>query len=121
MITFVHQHFFKQVDILAQLLRGTNPDLDGASFKQKFMENPSAILLDVRTPSEHHSEAIPGSINIDFMSANFETELANLDKSKTYFVYCRSGNRSSRACKTMKGLGLTCYNLEYGIDSWPLD
>ena len=39
-----------------------------------------------------------------------------MNKDKTYFVYCRSGNRSGQACKLMGDLGFkNLYNLSGGI------
>jgi rhodanese-related sulfurtransferase len=42
-----------------------------------------------------------------------------LDKSQTYFVYCRSGARSAQACQIFKQKGIVdCYNLLGGILEW---
>jgi rhodanese-related sulfurtransferase len=53
------------------------------------------------------------------MSFNFKNEIEQLDKNKTYFVYCRSGNRSGQACMMMSDLSLKAYNLIGGIGAWP--
>jgi rhodanese-related sulfurtransferase len=38
---------------------------------------------------------------------------------KNYYIYCRSGARSSRACKIMGKAGFkNLYNLKGGILSW---
>jgi rhodanese-related sulfurtransferase len=45
--------------------------------------------------------------------------LEQLDKSKAYFVYCRSGARSARACAVMQQYGfLIAFNLLGGILAW---
>jgi rhodanese-related sulfurtransferase len=42
-----------------------------------------------------------------------------LDKSKTYAVYCRSGNRSGQATALMAKDGFTSiFNLEGGLINW---
>jgi rhodanese-related sulfurtransferase len=41
-----------------------------------------------------------------------------MDKSKTYFLYCRSGNRSSQACRYMQESGFNTYNLVGGMLDW---
>ncbi|MBD3749304.1 MAG: rhodanese-like domain-containing protein [Sphingobacteriales bacterium] len=94
-------------------------DLDGYHFKREFEKATNKELLDVRTPAEFQSGNIPGSINLDVMSPNFVHEMEKLDKSKTYFVYCRSGNRSGNAVNMMKKAGFNAFNLIGGIGAWP--
>ena len=93
-------------------------NLDSRVFEQKLNEHPNAVLLDVRTDAEFRSERIPNSINIDVMSSGFLKQIATLDKTKTYFVYCRSGGRSGHACSVMANEGLITFNLSGGISSW---
>ncbi len=77
------------------------------------------VILDIRTPEEFNAGRIAGSINIDFYEANFASELDKLDKDKTYFVYCHSGNRSGSAMGTMRDLGfIDVYDLDGGIQAW---
>ena len=87
-------------------------------FEQKLKENPDAILLDVRTVAEFQSERIPNAINMDIMKSDFLEKIGELDKTKTYLVYCRSGARSGQACGYMSGEGLTTFNLAGGIINW---
>lgn len=42
-----------------------------------------------------------------------------MDKSKDYFIFCRSGNRSAQACGIMAELGFNVYNLKGGVGMWP--
>jgi rhodanese-related sulfurtransferase len=77
------------------------------------------VVLDVRTPEEFAEGHLANAINIDFQSGNFEEEISKLDKSKTYAVYCRSGNRSGQAVKDMSDLGFTnIYDMDGGIIDW---
>lgn len=94
-------------------------DLSGADFKQQLKDTPNAVLLDVRTPGEFKSGNLPKALNIDIMSAGFSTQIEKLDKSKTYFVYCRSGNRSGQACRIMQQAGFEVRNLSGGIGAFP--
>ncbi len=96
-------------------------DLNGLQFKQKFEQTPNAVLLDVRSQSEYLSGNIPGASNIDIMSYEFQDKIAALDKNKTYFIYCRSGNRSAQACNIMSEMGFKTYNLAGGIGAWPFN
>jgi rhodanese-related sulfurtransferase len=45
--------------------------------------------------------------------------ISSLDKTQSYFVYCRSGARSAQACQILKQQGIeNCYNLLGGILEW---
>ncbi len=94
-------------------------NLNGRDFKSNF-ENANGVLLDVRTPEEFTAGHIDGSINIDIFNPDFRDQIDSLDKSKEYFVYCRSGNRSGQACMLMTELGYKSNNLMGGIAAWPL-
>jgi rhodanese-related sulfurtransferase len=96
----------------------TATDLNVSEFSSKVTE-AGIITLDVRTPGEFNEGHIEGAQLIDFQSGNFENEIATLDKSKTYAVYCRSGNRSGQAVKVMSDAGFTSvYNLNGGVIDW---
>ena len=83
------------------------------------ISDPSVVILDVRTPQEFAEGHLANAINIDFQSGNFEQEIASLDKSKTYAVYCRSSNRSGEAVKVMADAGFTrMYDMDGGIIDW---
>lgn len=83
------------------------------------IEDPSIVILDVRTPEEFAQGHIAGSINIDVSNSNFVSEVSKLDKTKTYAVYCRSGNRSEVATAEMEKLGFTSlYNMTGGAIDW---
>ena len=77
------------------------------------------IVLDVRSPGELADGAIPGYKMINMFDPSFRTEIEKLDKSKTYLVYCRSGNRSGQTCAMMAEMGFeNLYNLSGGIFAW---
>ncbi len=77
-----------------------------------------ATLLDVRTEDEFLDGHIPGSINIEIGEMSDE-DIEQLDKEKTYVLYCRSGGRSSRAAQMLEALDFgDVYNLEGGYMEW---
>ena len=86
-------------------------------------QTPESIILDVRTKEEFESGYIAGSKNIDIRGgAAFISSIEELDKSKAYFVYCRSGARSGQACQLMEQMGFEqVYNLEGGVLAWEGD
>jgi rhodanese-related sulfurtransferase len=93
-------------------------DLSVSEFSSKVAE-AGVITLDVRTPGEFNEGHIEGALLVDFESGNFENEIATLDKSKTYAVYCRSGSRSGQAVRVMSDAGFTnLYNLNGGVIDW---
>ena len=80
----------------------------------------NSVILDVRTEDECNQGIIPNSINIDiYLGQEFMEQLETLDKTKNYYVYCRSGARSANACEAMNNLGFeNAYNLLGGILEW---
>ena len=86
-----------------------------------YLENDNnAVILDVRTLAEVEEGIIPNAIHIDiYKGQGFVDELEELDKTKNYYVYCRSGNRSRQACAIMNQLGFeNAYNLMGGFMEW---
>ena len=83
------------------------------------LDNPNFVIIDVRTPAEFASRHIANAINIDFRSESFWSEISHLDKSKTYLMYCQSGNRSRGALDVMIEMDFKeVYHLSAGISGW---
>jgi rhodanese-related sulfurtransferase len=80
----------------------------------------NAVILDVRTEDECNDGIIANAINIDIHKGSvFISEIEDLEKSKNYYVYCRSGARSAKACEVMNELGIeNTINLTGGILAW---
>ena len=96
----------------------TTQNLDPQAFASR-ASTPGVVILDVRTPEEFATGHLPGAINIDVEAADFTTQIASLDKTATYAVYCRSGNRSGVAMNEMAGEGFTdLADLAGGIAAW---
>jgi rhodanese-related sulfurtransferase len=89
--------------------------------KARLDSDKTIILVDVRTQTEYDIEHIPGAhvAPVEYLS----TTTAQLfpDKNATYFIYCRSGNRSATASRLLVGLGYQhVYDLG-GIIDWPYE
>jgi rhodanese-related sulfurtransferase len=86
-------------------------------------QTSASVILDVRTSEEFESGYIKGALNMDIRGgADFLASIEMLDKSKSYFVYCRSGARSGQACQLMSQMGFSAvYNLEGGVLAWEGD
>lgn len=76
-------------------------------------------IIDVRTPEEYAEGHLTGSQMIDYYDADFADQLQQLDKDKTYLIYCRSGGRSGRTLKLMEQMGFSSvYNMSGGFSRW---
>ena len=85
----------------------------------KHKNNPDFIILDVRTPREFKGGHIERAILLDYYSKTYPDKLKNLDKTKTYLIYCRSGNRSGKTLDLIKNMGFSrVYNMAQGLRGW---
>ncbi|WP_144893664.1 rhodanese-like domain-containing protein [Flavobacterium tiangeerense] len=86
----------------------------------QYEADQNTVILDVRTEDEFNDGFIANAINIDIhRGQDFVTEIEALDKNKNYYIYCRSGMRSAKACEIMNQLGFeNTYNLLGGILDW---
>lgn len=92
--------------------------LDAKTFSER-INAPDIQLLDVRTPGEFQDQHIDKATNINWNGANFEKEVAVLDKSKPVYVYCKSGGRSGQAANKLAEMGYTkIYELDGGMMKW---
>ena len=92
---------------------------DASDLIVKHKNNADFIILDVRTPREFKSGHIEKAILLDYYSKTYTDELKRLDKTKTYLMYCRSGNRSGKTLDLIKNMGFSrVYNMDKGIKGW---
>jgi rhodanese-related sulfurtransferase len=94
--------------------------LNNKSWEKAQKEDQNSFILDVRTPEEYEEKHIPNSKLINVHDAqNFVSEIEKLEKDKSYYVYCKSGGRSTMACQIMEQMGFSdVANLEGGITDW---
>jgi rhodanese-related sulfurtransferase len=77
------------------------------------------LVLDVRTPAEFAEWHLTGALNMDVQTRDFETQVGSLDRRNTFLVYCRSGNRSTKAVQTMERMGFqSVYHMTEGVIGW---
>ena len=95
-------------------------NLTQQQWTDRLVGDKNAVIMDVRTPEEFNSGKIPNSININiYKGQGFIYLVDDLDKSKNFYVYCRSGTRSGQACSVMNQMGIpNAYNLLGGIMEW---
>jgi rhodanese-related sulfurtransferase len=106
----------------AQGATGEYPNLSPAEAREllgKRSGDPDFVLLDVRTQKEFDAERIAGAVIVDYNSPSFRDKIATLDRSKSYLVYCRTGNRTNGAVKVMRELGFPNVSVfPGGITKW---
>ena len=92
---------------------------EAADLIDKHNGDDEFAILDIRTPGEFQSGHLAKSIPIDFYSQTFADQLNRLDKTKTYLVYCRTGNRSTKSLELFKKLKYQkVYHMASGISAW---
>ena len=66
-----------------------------------------AAVIDVRTVEEWNTGHLEGAVLMGIADADFQQQLASLDPSADYYIYCRSGNRAGQAIQIMEQMGFT--------------
>lgn len=112
----VGQHSIKNKE--SSVVKTLEPKL-ALEFIKKNNGNAGFAVLDIRTLQEFQDGHIEGAENIDYRSPTFGADLDRLDKTKTYFVYCRIGRRSEEAIRIMIQKGFTSiYRTPGDIVAW---
>ncbi|PKD43433.1 rhodanese-like domain-containing protein [Rhodohalobacter barkolensis] len=94
------------------LSRSNGIDISAQEFKEK-VEEERGVVIDVRSKMEYDEGHLKLADElIDFNAGEFHNKVDSLDKDKTYYLYCRSGNRSGQAARLMKSKGFeNVYNV----------
>lgn len=99
--------------------KGEKRLLSAVEFSKKINSISKPVIIDVRTPEEFSKGHLAHAVNFDWNSKNFETQIAKLDKSKDYFLYCLSGSRSADASEDLRKEGFKkVFDLDGGILKW---
>ncbi len=123
--------FFKLLSLASALfltgcgLNAANPNVKSlapSEFQTKLSQDSSAYLLDVRRPEEFAAGHLQGARLLNWLDTeNFKHEAKNIDKSRTIYIYCRSGRRSSDAARYLGKQGYMVVDLAGGILAWERD
>lgn len=95
-------------------------DINQTEWLELISNDNTAVIIDARTPKEWTEGIIENAILMDVLEPEaFEKKVSQLDKSKNYYVYCRSGKRSVKACQILEAAGnKQTYNLLGGWLAW---
>ena len=78
-------------------------------------QKESLSVLDVRGVEEFEALHLEGAHNFPLSQLNETFE--QLDKDKLYYVICKSGMRSARACQFLAEQGYEVINVQGGMDA----
>lgn len=95
----------------------TTPQVSVEAAAKFIVDEPNAQLIDVRRPAEYAAGHAKGAVNIplDMLSR----ELDRVDRSRTTFVICQSGYRSSLASGILENAGVAeINNVTGGTKAW---
>ncbi len=85
---------------------------------QSEANNQTVDFINVCTPAEYNEKHIKGvrSVPLGDLASQVET----LNKKKTVYIHCRSGNRGRQAIEKLQALGVTAelVNVEGGLLAW---
>jgi rhodanese-related sulfurtransferase len=84
--------------------------------KERLARDGKLLIIDVREPEEWAVGHIPGARHIPL--ASIMNRYRELERSASYIVVCRSGNRSGLACELLEGLGFHVTNMLGGMSNW---
>ncbi len=95
-----------------------NDDLEMINYDEvmHYQQKSEVIFLDVRTAEEHGEGSLEDSLHIDLNL--LRKNLNQLDKKKTYVVYCKVGLRGYLAYNILKQNGFKVLNLNGGYSIW---
>ena len=64
------------------------------------------VVIDCRTPGETAGGKVTGAHEMDWLAGAWTEEaVQSLDPAKSYYLYCRSGNRSGQAAQLLRSKG----------------
>lgn len=70
------------------------------------VQDAKSIIIDCRTPGETAGGMVTGAQELDWLAGAWTEEaMQSLDPAKSYYLYCRSGNRSGQAAKLLRAKG----------------
>lgn len=85
----------------------------------QLMNRDDTIVLDVRDDSEVREGTIGKAKHIPLKTLGQRLKELDKHRDKTVIAYCRSGNRSSQACRMLRKAGFDkVVNLRGGILAW---
>ena len=76
-------------------------------------------IIDIRSAQSYNNNHIKGAVNVPFEKLIIGPN-NYLDPLQKYFIYCRSGVTSKKACQILSNLGYKVVNIDGGYEAWIL-
>jgi rhodanese-related sulfurtransferase len=76
-------------------------------------------IIDIRGIENYNNNHIPGAINIPFEILIINPE-QYLNKNQRYYLYCKRGYTSIKACQILNRMGYNTTNIYGGYEEWLL-
>ncbi|MEX0685395.1 MAG: rhodanese-like domain-containing protein [Balneolales bacterium] len=79
--------------------------INAGKFKEISATQPG-VVIDVRTSDEYNAGHLKiADLQLDWLKGELNEAMDQLDKETTYYLYCRSGSRSSQAIRMLRNNG----------------
>ncbi len=102
---------FVAQNILDGLVKSTSWD------RLEKIDKAELFILDVRTPAEFATGAVPGAVNIPL--AEIRDRINEVPRDKKVLLYCKVGHMAYNAARVLEANGITDYmNLSGGYEIW---
>lgn len=82
----------------------------------RLVETTDALLLDVREDDEWEAGHAVAAVHVAL--GRLGTEAGGLPRDRRIVAVCRSGGRSERAARALRGAGYDAVNLAGGMQAW---
>ncbi|GIO22288.1 MULTISPECIES: rhodanese-like domain-containing protein [Bacillaceae] len=90
--------------------------ISAVELHEKIKNGENVHIIDVREDVEVAEGKIPEAKHIPL--GDIPNSLDKIDKNKHYYMVCRSGGRSSRACEFLINQGYNVTNMTGGMLAW---
>ncbi|MGP4065847.1 rhodanese-like domain-containing protein [Oceanobacillus sp. M65] len=91
-------------------------EITAKELAKKLKEEETLSIIDVREEDEVAQGKIPGTLHIAL--GQLPERLDEIDKDQQYFIVCRSGGRSGKACAFLSDQGYEVTNMVGGMLAW---
>ncbi|SDC57943.1 Rhodanese-related sulfurtransferase [Terribacillus halophilus] len=91
-------------------------EITAKELEQKLVSGEKLSIIDVREDEEVAEGKIPGANHIAL--GQVPERLNELDKNEHYYMVCRSGGRSGKACEFLIQQGYNVTNMTGGMLAW---
>jgi rhodanese-related sulfurtransferase len=95
------------------------PSINAIEAKAR-LEGGTAVLVDVREPSEHARERIPAAVSMPLSSFDAEVlrSAVGSKPSPAVIFHCQGGQRTARSVALLASCGIRSYVLDGGLNAW---